>query len=143
MSPIHVPATDFDKSVAAEVARHTDPQLEEMASFFTWGADEHLLIATAAVFWIVSRQSSARQRTAGNHLLALSFVTATVPHVLKYAFDQRRPDRLTIRGHMNGIPISGRGTMPFRQAMLCIWERSHPPPATFQSGQGPSPGHRR
>ena len=30
-----------------------------------------------------------------------------LPHVLKGMFNQRRPDRLTVRGHWRGIPLSG------------------------------------
>ncbi len=40
--------------------------------------------------------------------LAVSLATAVLPHVLKSVFDQTRPDRLTVRGHAHGIPISGK-----------------------------------
>nr|WP_249158311.1 phosphatase PAP2 family protein [Bradyrhizobium jicamae] len=30
-----------------------------------------------------------------------------LPHILKTIFDQERPDRLTIRGHLHGVPRSG------------------------------------
>jgi undecaprenyl-diphosphatase len=28
--------------------------------------------------------------------------------VLKTLFDQQRPDRLTVRGHLHGVPVSGK-----------------------------------
>lgn len=113
MFPIRVPPTNLDKSVAAGIAQRTDADFEETASFLTWGADEHLLIAAAALYWVASRKGTATQRTTGNHLLALSFVTGAIPHVLKHAFDQRRPDRMTIRGHLRGVPLSGRANDAF------------------------------
>lgn len=113
MFPIRVPPTNLDKSVAAGIAQRTDADFEEIASFLTWGADEHLLIAAAALYWVASRKGTATQRTIGNHLLALSFVTGAIPHVPKYAFDQRRPDRMTIRGHLRGVPLSGRANDAF------------------------------
>lgn len=113
MFPIRVPPTSLDKSVAAEIAKHTDCRFEEIASFLKWGADEHLLIAAAALYWVTSRKGTATQRTTGNHLLALSLVTSGIPHLLKPAFNQRRPDRMTIRGHLKGVPLSGRANDAF------------------------------
>lgn len=113
MFPIRVRPSQFDSTVAAEVARRTDPPLEEAASFLTWGADEHLLIATAAAFWVMSRRGPAAQRTLGTHLLALSVSAGILPHFLKHAFNQRRPDRLTVEGHLRGVPISGRANDAF------------------------------
>src|SRR6185369_714232 len=42
-----------------------------------------------------------------------SLVTAVLPHILKSVFDQIRPDRLTVRGHWRGVPISGRSSDAF------------------------------
>jgi membrane-associated phospholipid phosphatase len=113
MFPIHVSPLPLDQSIAASVAHRTNPASEELASFLTWGADEHLLIAGAAAFWFLSRSGSQRDRTAGTHLLTLAFVSGVAPHLTKRLFNQRRPDRLTAIGHVRGVPISGRANDAF------------------------------
>jgi membrane-associated phospholipid phosphatase len=41
-------------------------------------------------------------------VLTVSLVSAVLPHLLKRAIDQTRPDRLTVKGHWRGVPWSGR-----------------------------------
>lgn len=113
MFPIRVPPTDIDQALADAVARHTRPPIEEVSSAVTWGADEHLLIAAAAIYWIASRSGPRRRRTTGNHLLALSVASGVIPHLLKHLFNQRRPDRLTAIAHMHGVPLSGKAEDAF------------------------------
>ena len=36
-----------------------------------------------------------------------------MPHLLKAVIDQERPDRLTVRGHLRGVPFSGKGNDAF------------------------------
>jgi len=108
MRPITVPPTLVDREVAATAVRHAHAASEQMAEALTWGADEHILIAAAAAFWLLSRNGSPQTRIVGTHFLATSVVTAIVPHALKHVFNQRRPDRLTVVGHLHGVPISGR-----------------------------------
>ena len=108
MRPIMVPPTLLDREVAATAVRHAHAASEQVAEALTWGADEHVLVVTAAAFWLLSRSGSPRKRTVGTHFLAASLATAVVPHALKHVFNQRRPDRLTILGHLHGVPISGR-----------------------------------
>lgn len=107
MQAIKVRPLPIDREVAAGVVRRAHPGREKAAAALTWGADEHVVIAAAAAFWILSRSASDRARTAGTHLLATSLATGILPHILKYVFNQRRPDRLTALGHLYGIPISG------------------------------------
>ncbi|GLR86431.1 phosphatase PAP2 family protein [Bradyrhizobium iriomotense] len=45
-------------------------------------------------------------RPIANHALAVSLITAVLPHILKSIFDQTRPDR-------RGIPISGKSRDAF------------------------------
>jgi membrane-associated phospholipid phosphatase len=33
---------------------------------------------------------------------------AALPHLLKLEFNQRRPDRVIVRGHLHGVPFSGK-----------------------------------
>ena len=42
------------------------------------------------------------------HVLTVSLVSAVLPHLFKRAIDQTRPDRLTVKGHWRGVPLSGR-----------------------------------
>jgi membrane-associated phospholipid phosphatase len=99
MKPIKVPPLLVDRKVAAGVVRRARPRSERVATLLTWGADEHVLIAAAGAYWLLSRGRGQRARTAGNHFLASAVVTGILPHVLKYIFNQRRPDRLTAIGH--------------------------------------------
>jgi undecaprenyl-diphosphatase len=113
MKAIRVPPTRVDREIADAIAEHTQPASEHLAEALTWGADEHLLIAAAAGFWLLARTRSRHQRRCSSHLLAASVVTGVLPHVLKYAFNQCRPDRLTAIGHIHGVPISGRASDAF------------------------------
>ena len=79
----------------------------------TWAADEHVLLALAAAGWLYTHIRQPQQRPLANHVLAVSLATAVLPHILKSVFDQIRPDRLTIRGHRHGVPISGQARDAF------------------------------
>lgn len=113
MALVTVKPTRIDIAIANEIADHTNPELEETAEALTWGADEHVLLALAAAGWLYARRRPAEERRAASHILAVSLVTAILPHILKSAFNQVRPDRLTIRGHRRGIPFSGRARDAF------------------------------
>lgn len=102
-----------DVMIARSIARRTDPPAERISKIVTWGADEHVLLIAAGAWWVWSRgQSSAQQRNA-KHILLTTVVTAALPHLLKRLFDQKRPDRLTIRGHLHGVPFSGKAKDAF------------------------------
>lgn len=108
MVPYPIPPTRGDIAIANAVAKYTNPRTEQAAGLLTWGADEHVLLAIAATWWIYCRQRSARRRRGSDHLLLTMLTTTLLPHLLKMIFDQQRPDRLTVRGHLNGVPISGK-----------------------------------
>lgn len=108
MSFVTVRPTRIDTAIANEIADHTDPALEQTARTLTWGADEHVLLALAAAGWLYAQLRQPLHRPVANHLLVVSLATAALPHLLKSVFDQTRPDRLTVRGHWRGIPLSGR-----------------------------------
>jgi hypothetical protein len=76
--------------------------------FLTWAADEHVLCALAAGWWLYRRNKSASERRNSDHILLATVAAAVLPHVLKTVFDQERPDRLMIRGHLHGVPFSGK-----------------------------------
>src|SRR5256885_5200760 len=113
MAPISVRPTEFDKDVADVVARYTGPRIERGAEALTWGADEHVLIAAAAIGWFLTRKSEEPVRRLSTHILACSLSVSILPHILKTFIGQERPDRRTIRGHWRGVPFSGQSTNAF------------------------------
>jgi undecaprenyl-diphosphatase len=113
MALVTVRPTAADVAIANAIAAHTTPPAEQVAKALTWGADEHLLVALTAAWWLYSRGLSRRNRETADHVALTTLVTAALPHVLKSIFDQRRPDRLTVSGHWRGIPLSGNALDAF------------------------------
>lgn len=115
MALANVKPTGIDTAIANEIADHTNSGIEHTAQTLTWAADEHVLLALAAAGWLYTHVHvrQPQQRHIANHVLAVSVATAVLPHVLKSMFDQIRPDRLTLRGHRHGIPISGQASNAF------------------------------
>ena len=108
MTPYRIPPTRSDVAIANVVAEYTDPRAEKVAELLTWGADEHLVLAIAAGWWLYCRGRPARQRRNSDHILLTTLAVSLAPHLLKAIFDQRRPDRLTVLGHLHGVPLSGK-----------------------------------
>jgi hypothetical protein len=108
MVPIRVPPTSADVSIANTIAAHTGRPTEQAAKALTWGADEHILCALAAGWWLYSRNKDATRRRASDHVLLTTLVASALPHLFKTVFDQQRPDRTTVRGHWRGVPFSGK-----------------------------------
>jgi membrane-associated phospholipid phosphatase len=108
MTPITVRPTRADLSVADAISAHTRPRIERAATFLTWGADEHILCALAAGWWLYCRGKNANVRRASDHILLTTLVSSGLPHILKMVFDQERPDRRTVQGHWRGVPFSGK-----------------------------------
>jgi membrane-associated phospholipid phosphatase len=113
MALVDVKPSRIDTAIADEIADHTNSGIEHTAQTLTWAADEHVLLALAATGWLYTHIWQPQQRPVANHVLAVSLATAFLPHVLKSVFDQIRPDRLTIRGHRHGVPVSGRARDAF------------------------------
>ena len=108
MAPFRIRPTRADIEIAKRISDRTRPEVEQIAKILTWGADEYVLCALAAGWWLYSRHRGARHRTDGNHILLTTVVVTLLPHLLKSVFDQKRPDRLMIRGHLHGVPFSGK-----------------------------------
>lgn len=106
--PITVKPTRMDVAIANAIARRTEPAPEAVARALTWGADEKVLLTLATAGWLLSRGRGEPLRRAGNHALLVTAMASLLPHLLKTVFDQTRPDRLTILGHLHGVPFSGR-----------------------------------
>jgi undecaprenyl-diphosphatase len=106
--PVTIRPTNADVAVARAIARNTGPAPEEVARALTWGADEKVLLILAAAGWLASRGCSEPLRRAGNHAVLVGVAASLLPHGLKLLFDQTRPDRLTVLGHVHGISFSGK-----------------------------------
>ncbi|WP_426435599.1 phosphatase PAP2 family protein [Bradyrhizobium genosp. P] len=106
--PITVRPTEVDVAIADAIARDTAPASEEIARVLTWGADEKILLLLAAAGWIASRGRSEPLRRAGSHALLVTVAASLLPHGLKLFFNQTRPDRRTVVGHLHGIELSGK-----------------------------------
>jgi undecaprenyl-diphosphatase len=111
--PVTVRPTRADVSIARSVARNTSPAPEAVARALTWAADEKVLLGLAAAGWLVSRGCNEPLRRAGNHALLVTVAVSLLPHGLKRLFDQTRPDRRTVIGHIHGVPFSGKSEDAF------------------------------
>jgi membrane-associated phospholipid phosphatase len=107
MAPFRIRPTRADIEIAKRISDHTRPEVEQIAKILTWGADEHVLCALAAGWWLYCRYRG-RHRTDSNHILLTAVTVTLLPHLLKSIFDQKRPDRLMVRGHLHGVPFSGK-----------------------------------
>ncbi len=108
MARLYIEQTRFDDWIARAIAQHTSRTIEQPAKAATFLADEHLLMAAVAGYWLGTRLKNGRERQRGNHLVANVAVTAIVPHILKTVIAQKRPDRCVIHGKRKGIPKSGK-----------------------------------
>lgn len=113
MALVTIKPTRIDTAIANEISAHAEPAMEQTAQALTWGADEHVLLALAAAGWLYAQFARPQLRPVANHVLVVSAITAVLPHLLKSVFDQTRPDRLTVRGHWRGVPISGKSRDAF------------------------------
>ena len=108
--PYRIPLTTSDIQIANAIAKYASPRAERAAELLSWGADEHVLVALAAGWWLYcrGRRFTLPARTNSYHIPLTTLVVSAVPHLLKSVFDQWRPDRLTVRGHLHGVPLSGK-----------------------------------
>jgi len=113
MALFRIRPTSIDRRIAQQIAVRARPVPEEIEQTLTWGADEHLLLGCAAAAWIAATAFRSPLRPAAGHLLIVAAAAAAVPHVLKTTFDQVRPDRTTVKGHLHGIPVSGNSMDAF------------------------------
>jgi undecaprenyl-diphosphatase len=106
--PFTVRPTKADVAIARAIARVTGPAPQEVARALTWGADEKVLLVLAAAGWLCSRGRGEALRRTGNHALLSTVAASLLPHGMKIVFNQTRPDRRTVIGHVHGISFSGR-----------------------------------
>ena len=108
-APVSLPPTRADLAIARACARHATPGLERTLQALTWAADEKVILAGTAAFWVGTRgaRCSEATRRRANHMLACAVVASALPHVIKRIVQRRRPDRTVVRGNRHGIPLSG------------------------------------
>ena len=106
--PFTVQPTKADVTIARAIARATGPAPQEVARALTWGADEKVLLVLAAAGWLCSRGRGEALRRTGNHALLVTVAASLLPHGMKILFNQTRPDRRTVIGHVHGVSFSGR-----------------------------------
>jgi undecaprenyl-diphosphatase len=99
--------TRLDQLTADFVAGHTNSTIERAAGALTWAADEHVLSVLALGWWIHCRNKDAVTRRRSDHILLTTVAAAILPHIIKKLVNQERPDRLTVYGHLHGVPFSG------------------------------------
>ena len=112
MGLVTIRPTKADRAIANAIASRTTPDLEQAAELLTWGADEKLLLALSVGAWLYAARRP-RLRPVTDHILTVSLLSAVLPHLVKRAVDQTRPDRLTVEGHRRGVPWSGRARDAF------------------------------
>jgi membrane-associated phospholipid phosphatase len=113
MALLTIKPTRPDVTIARAMARNTNRRTEKVAQALTWGADEKLLLLLAGLGWLATRKEGEALRRAGNHALVVTFAASLLPHLMKTLFDQTRPDRLTVLGHVHGISFSGKRSDAF------------------------------
>lgn len=106
--PVGVKPTKADIDIAQAIAHHTSSVPEAIGRALAWGADEKLLLVLAAVGWVASRGDGEHLRRAGNHALLVTVASSLIPYGMKLIFDQTRPDRRTVLGHVHGVSFSGK-----------------------------------
>ncbi|MGY8682590.1 phosphatase PAP2 family protein [Bradyrhizobium sp. UFLA05-153] len=110
---VRIHPTKADIALARTIARNTRRAPEEASSLLTWGADGHVLTAFAIGWWFYYRARPPAQRAASNHVLLTTLGAVLLPHLLKRRFNEVRPDRRTVQGHLHGVPLSGRALDAF------------------------------
>lgn len=108
MALLAVRPTKLDQQTAGFVADHTTSTIEQVAGTLTWAGDEHVLAVLALGWWMYCRNKDAVARGQSDHILLTTLSAAILPHIIKKLVNQERPDRLTIYGHLHGVPLSGK-----------------------------------
>jgi membrane-associated PAP2 superfamily phosphatase len=107
MALLTVRPTRMDQQTADFVADHTNTTVERVAGALTWTGDEHVLSVLALGWWLYCRNKDAVSRRRSDHILLTAIAAAILPHLIKKLVNQERPDRLTVYGHLHGVPFSG------------------------------------
>jgi undecaprenyl-diphosphatase len=103
-----VPASRLDLAIAKACRRRAGRRTERALKVLTWLADEKLVLAATAAFWLVSRRSGRQAlRLEADRMAVTSLIVAALPHLMKRVVRRRRPDRSLVGRRRKGIPYSG------------------------------------
>ncbi len=136
MALLTIRPSKTDVTVANAIADYASPVPEEVMSALTLAADERVFLALAIAGWMWTRNQCATRRAAGNHALLVAGAATILPHLLKRAVDQTRPDRLTAIGRLHGVPISGKRKDAFPSGHAVHMGRSRRLPACCHLNPG-------
>src|ERR1043165_9895756 len=112
MSWIRIGHTQLDEAVARRSLEGANETLERFCQIVTYAADEHVLVASAISFWLLSCFGNHTQRRKAEYILLNVIASAALPHFMKRLVDQERPDR-RVHGMRHGVPKSGRAYNAF------------------------------
>ena len=107
MALFTVRPTRLDQLTADFVAESYRQHDRASRGALTWAGDEHVLSVLALGWWIYCRNKGAVTRRRSDHILLTTVAAAILPHIIKKLVNQERPDRLTLYGHLHGVPFSG------------------------------------
>jgi membrane-associated phospholipid phosphatase len=104
-----LPPTRWDIAVAKAAERVARPGEERSLRVVTWLADEKIMLAAVAAFWMGAYGLSRSQalKTEADRMLLSVGVAGLLPHLFKRLIDRTRPDRTVVHGRRRGIPRSG------------------------------------
>src|SRR5947209_14764029 len=83
MGLYRLPPTRVDIAIADSVSHYATPHTERVAQLVTFGADEHLLLALAAGWWVYCRNKSPHARRNSNHIFLTAVAVSALPHLIK------------------------------------------------------------
>lgn len=107
MVRLRLPALKTDRRLAQAIRRHTTPGIEQAAGAATLLADEKAMAALVGGVWILAHALDREKAGEVDRVAAAFVVTWILPHVMKKAVSQERPDRCEVHGKRRGIPKSG------------------------------------
>ena len=108
-APVSLPPTRADLAIARACARRVTPGVERTLQTLTFAADEKVILAGTAAFWVATRSARCAEATRrrADHMLACAVVASALPHLFKLMVRRRRPDRTVVHRRRHGIPLSG------------------------------------
>lgn len=115
------------------MARKTNPVVERGSKTLTLLGDERLIIAVEGAAWLAMALNGTRRERQVEHFGLTITVATILPHLIKRAIAQERPDRVMVGLHRHGIPKSGKACDAFPSghavhlaAMAAMASRFHP-----------------
>jgi membrane-associated phospholipid phosphatase len=105
-----LPPSRADVAVAKWCARMADPPVERSLRVATWLADEKVVLAAAAMFWLYARLEKPEEEAPreADRMLCAVVIASALPHLAKLLVARERPNRVISHRRNSGIPKSGK-----------------------------------